>query len=199
MVWTDYGPVVVPSRRERALLGALALRGGQAVDQDTLTDAIFGDQPPARPRHALATLVLRVRERFGPTVVQTADGGYRLGREVETSGASRRRSPGCVSRSSGRVPCGTDGRHGGDARRHVGRGDRQSLGVRAAALRSASFSPSRRSRVAGRVRSSLEAADHGRQPPGMSRTVRSPRRAGEAADPPDLLGGEDSAALGRPH
>jgi predicted ATPase/DNA-binding SARP family transcriptional activator len=78
VVMTEDGPVVIPSRRERALLAVLALEHGMFVDHDTLADAVFGDAPPSRPRHALATLVLRLRERLGPGAVETARGGYRL-------------------------------------------------------------------------------------------------------------------------
>jgi DNA-binding SARP family transcriptional activator len=78
VVTTDDGPIALPSRRERALLAVLALHDGQLVDYDTLADGVFGDEPPARPHHALATLVSRVRNRLGPGVVTTVDGGYGL-------------------------------------------------------------------------------------------------------------------------
>ena len=78
VVTTKDGAVALPSRRERALLAALALYGGRVVDYDTLVDAVFGHDQPARPNHALATLVLRLRERLGAGVVATAEGGYRL-------------------------------------------------------------------------------------------------------------------------
>jgi predicted ATPase/DNA-binding SARP family transcriptional activator len=78
VVTSDDGLIALPSRRERALLAALALQAGRIVDHDTLVEAVFGAEPPARPRHALATLVLRVRDRLGAGVVVTSDGGYRL-------------------------------------------------------------------------------------------------------------------------
>jgi predicted ATPase/DNA-binding SARP family transcriptional activator len=78
VVTTEDGPIVIASRRERALLTVLALERGAFVDHDILVDAVFGDAPPARPRHALATLVLRLRDRLGPDAVETAQGGYRL-------------------------------------------------------------------------------------------------------------------------
>jgi predicted ATPase/DNA-binding SARP family transcriptional activator len=78
VVTADDRPVVLGSRRERALLAALALHVGQIVDVDTLGDAVFGAQPPNSVRHALATLVMRVRERLGAEVVETVHGGYRL-------------------------------------------------------------------------------------------------------------------------
>jgi DNA-binding SARP family transcriptional activator len=77
-VITDDGPVVLTSRRERGLLAALALHGGRGVGYDALSEGVFGAESPARPRHALATLALRLRERLGPAVIETVDGGYRL-------------------------------------------------------------------------------------------------------------------------
>jgi predicted ATPase/DNA-binding SARP family transcriptional activator len=78
VVATNDGPAAISSRRERALLAVLALEQGRFVEQEVLVDAVFGDAPPVRPRHALATLVLRLRERLGPDTVETAQGGYRL-------------------------------------------------------------------------------------------------------------------------
>ncbi len=78
VVTTDDGRVAISSRRERALLAVLALEQGRFVEQEVLVDAVFGDAPPVRPRHALATLVMRLRERLGPDAVETAQGGYRL-------------------------------------------------------------------------------------------------------------------------
>jgi predicted ATPase/DNA-binding SARP family transcriptional activator len=82
VVTGDDGPVALASRRERALLAVLALFGGRVVDYDTLGDGVFGAEPPARLRHALATLVMRVRERLGPDVVETLDGGYGLNQQA---------------------------------------------------------------------------------------------------------------------
>jgi predicted ATPase/class 3 adenylate cyclase len=78
LVTTDDGPVVLSSQRERALLSVLAFHAGRVVNGDTLADAVFGDDPPADPRHAVATLVHRVRARLGAEVVVTAGDGYRL-------------------------------------------------------------------------------------------------------------------------
>jgi predicted ATPase/DNA-binding SARP family transcriptional activator len=82
MVTTDGGTIALPSRRERTLLAVLALEAGRVVDYDTLAEAVFGAEPPARPRHALATLVSRLRDRLGPAVVVTAENGYRLAQPV---------------------------------------------------------------------------------------------------------------------
>ncbi|MER5428860.1 BTAD domain-containing putative transcriptional regulator [Streptomyces sp. NPDC002588] len=69
----------VPGARLQGLVVRLALAGGRAVAQDVLIDAIWAEDPPAGPAHALQALVSRVRRAFGSAgdVAQTA-GGYRL-------------------------------------------------------------------------------------------------------------------------
>ena len=49
--------VAVPGARLRGLLVRLALAGGRGVEQDVLVDAIWADDPPADPAHALQSLV----------------------------------------------------------------------------------------------------------------------------------------------
>src|SRR5262249_61337703 len=87
VVTAEDGPVTLGSRRERALLAALALHVGRVVDYDTLGDAVFGVQPPSRLRHALATLVMRLRERLGGHGVERLGGGYVLNDRAVTVGA----------------------------------------------------------------------------------------------------------------
>ncbi|GAA4616295.1 BTAD domain-containing putative transcriptional regulator [Actinoallomurus liliacearum] len=69
----------VPGTRLRGLLVRLALAGGRAVDPDVLVDAIWAEDPPAGPAHALQALVSRLRRTLGSAgdVAQVA-GGYRL-------------------------------------------------------------------------------------------------------------------------
>ncbi|GAA3237679.1 BTAD domain-containing putative transcriptional regulator [Nonomuraea helvata] len=63
----------------QGLVVRLALAGGRAVEPGVLVDAIWAEDPPAGPAHALQTLVSRLRRALGPggDVVQVA-GGYRL-------------------------------------------------------------------------------------------------------------------------
>ncbi|MFJ3306866.1 BTAD domain-containing putative transcriptional regulator [Streptomyces sp. NPDC086549] len=63
----------------QGLLVRLALAGGRAVAQGVLVDAIWAEDPPAGPAHALQALVSRLRRTLGSAgdVVQVA-GGYRL-------------------------------------------------------------------------------------------------------------------------
>ncbi|MFF4624174.1 AfsR/SARP family transcriptional regulator [Nonomuraea jabiensis] len=73
----------VPGARLQGLLVRLALAGGRAVEPGVLVDAIWGEEPPSGPAHALQTLVSRLRRALTPAdaargvVVQVA-GGYRL-------------------------------------------------------------------------------------------------------------------------
>ncbi|NUT11584.1 MAG: AfsR/SARP family transcriptional regulator, partial [Nonomuraea sp.] len=69
----------VPGARLQGLVTRLALAGGRAVRQDVLVDAIWAEDPPAGPAHALQALVSRLRRAIGSAdaVVQAA-GGYRL-------------------------------------------------------------------------------------------------------------------------
>jgi DNA-binding SARP family transcriptional activator len=72
-------PLRVPGSRLQALLVRLALAGGRAVEQGVLIDAIWAEDPPAGPAHALQALVSRLRRALGAArdVTQGAD-GYRL-------------------------------------------------------------------------------------------------------------------------
>ncbi|MBP2326507.1 putative ATPase/DNA-binding SARP family transcriptional activator [Kibdelosporangium banguiense] len=69
----------VPGARLQGLVVRLALAGGRAVEQSVLIDAIWAEDPPADPAHALQALVSRLRRALGSAseVAQVA-GGYRL-------------------------------------------------------------------------------------------------------------------------
>ncbi|AWN31123.1 BTAD domain-containing putative transcriptional regulator [Streptomyces sp. NEAU-S7GS2] len=69
----------VPGARLQALVVRLALAGGHAVETSGLIDAIWAEDPPAGPAHALQALVSRLRRALGSAgdVAQFA-GGYRL-------------------------------------------------------------------------------------------------------------------------
>jgi predicted ATPase/DNA-binding SARP family transcriptional activator len=74
--------VPVPGARSQRLVARLALAGGRAVDPGVLAGAIWGEEPPADPAHALQALVSRLRRALGPggeggPVAQVV-GGYRL-------------------------------------------------------------------------------------------------------------------------
>jgi predicted ATPase/DNA-binding SARP family transcriptional activator len=71
--------LAVAGARLRGLVVRLALAGGRAVEQSVLIDAIWPEDPPADPAHALQALVSRLRRILGAAsdVTQVA-GGYRL-------------------------------------------------------------------------------------------------------------------------
>ena len=75
------GDAVLPvaGARLQGLVVRLALAGGRAVAQGVLVDAIWAEEPPADPAHALQALVSRLRRTLGSAgdVTQTT-GGYRL-------------------------------------------------------------------------------------------------------------------------
>ncbi|MEU5700424.1 BTAD domain-containing putative transcriptional regulator [Streptomyces aurantiacus] len=69
----------VPGARLQGLVVRLALAGGRAVAQGVLVDAIWAEDPPAGPAHALQALVSRLRRTLGSAgEVTQAAGGYRL-------------------------------------------------------------------------------------------------------------------------
>jgi len=65
-------------RKARRLLQLLAIARGRAVPADALVDALWGDDPPARPGDQLAVLASRLRRELGRDRVERSDGGYRL-------------------------------------------------------------------------------------------------------------------------
>ncbi|MEU4746112.1 winged helix-turn-helix domain-containing protein, partial [Actinosynnema sp. NPDC023658] len=86
------GDAVLPvaGARLQGLVVRLALAGGRVVEQGALVDAIWAEDPPAGPAHALQALVSRLRRALGSPgdVVQVA-GGYRLDVEAADVDALR--------------------------------------------------------------------------------------------------------------
>lgn len=70
----------------RGLVARLALAGGRPVEPGVLVDAIWLEDPPADPAHALHALVSRLRRAVGSAGdVAHVAGGYRL-TAVEVAG-----------------------------------------------------------------------------------------------------------------
>jgi DNA-binding SARP family transcriptional activator/tetratricopeptide (TPR) repeat protein len=74
-------PVMLGGPRERVLLAALLVEHGRVVSVDGLTQALWGDRPPATARHQVAIGVSRLRKAFaaagaGPGVIVTCAPGY---------------------------------------------------------------------------------------------------------------------------
>jgi len=78
------GAAVTPAgQRVAALLARLALDCGRVVRASALIDAVWQEQLPADPSHALQTLVSRLRRDLGPDVLRQEAGGYRLALDPE--------------------------------------------------------------------------------------------------------------------
>ncbi|MFF9849008.1 ATP-binding protein [Streptomyces litmocidini] len=75
----DGTPLPLGGARLRALLAALALRGGRPVSVGELADDVYGDDPPQDAPAALQALVGRLRRVLGREAVASTPGpGYRL-------------------------------------------------------------------------------------------------------------------------
>ncbi|WP_260639460.1 AfsR/SARP family transcriptional regulator [Streptomyces angustmyceticus] len=71
-------PVPLGGARVRALVTALALRGGRPVTVRTLIDEVWADAPPQDAPGALQALVGRLRQTLGKGAVESLPGAYRL-------------------------------------------------------------------------------------------------------------------------
>jgi len=71
-------PRALGSRKARLALHLLALADGAVVPSAVLTDALWGDNPPARPDEQLAVLLSRLRSVLGRDRIEHRDGGYLL-------------------------------------------------------------------------------------------------------------------------
>ena len=80
------GPVRLGAAKERCLLAVLALHPGEAVSQDQLTEALWGEHAPRSATNALQNYVLRLRRALqaaeGVQIV-TDPAGYRLATSTE--------------------------------------------------------------------------------------------------------------------
>uniref|UniRef100_UPI00157D67FA AfsR/SARP family transcriptional regulator n=3 Tax=Micromonospora maritima TaxID=986711 RepID=UPI00157D67FA len=70
--------VVVAGARLRALLIRLALDPGRPVSLSALSEALWGDAPPADTANAVQTLVSRLRRAVPGLGVRSGPAGYRL-------------------------------------------------------------------------------------------------------------------------
>jgi DNA-binding SARP family transcriptional activator/tetratricopeptide (TPR) repeat protein len=94
--------VDVPSRRQRALLAALALRAGEAVTTDSLGDLVWAEQAPKHVASSMYTLVNRLRQLIGGDLVRTEPDGYLLDVPPESVDALRMRQ--LVARAETETP-----------------------------------------------------------------------------------------------
>src|SRR5262245_43618413 len=79
-------PLDLGTVRQRALLAVLALEARQVVPSDSLVDALWGDDPPARAEVSVRAYVSNLRRvlepdrapRTPPALLRTSGAGYRL-------------------------------------------------------------------------------------------------------------------------
>ena len=98
-------PQALGSKKARLALQHLALGAGQVVPSDVLVDALWEQDPPARPGEQLAVLMSRLRSVLGKERIEHRDGGYLLRADwldatelaALTDEAERRQSAGNVT------------------------------------------------------------------------------------------------------
>jgi len=72
----------VGSRKARTLLALLGARQGRMVAVDPIVEALWDGRLPRQPEAGVATLVSRLRARFGADTIIGGRAGYRLGAAV---------------------------------------------------------------------------------------------------------------------
>lgn len=75
---SDGEPVEVRGAKLRTVLAVLLLRAGDAVTIDQLSEALWGDDPPAGSGNALQTHVSKLRRLLEPGMLDTRVGSYSL-------------------------------------------------------------------------------------------------------------------------
>jgi predicted ATPase len=70
--------VAIPRRTERALLAVLALRAGNVIGVETLTEALWGEDPPPTATRSLRSHLSRLRAHLGSDIARPESGGYLL-------------------------------------------------------------------------------------------------------------------------
>ncbi len=86
-VLADGVPVELGGPLPRRLVAALLAAEGRPVSEDALTEAVWGDEPPASSSASLQAYVSRLRRRLGREPLERAGDGYRL--TVDDTDAAR--------------------------------------------------------------------------------------------------------------
>lgn len=76
------GVEIVSGRRAQALLASLVISANHVVPIDHLISAVWEDDWPESPHHAVQSLVSQLRRLVGPAI-EGVDHGYRLGVECD--------------------------------------------------------------------------------------------------------------------
>ncbi|WP_439657639.1 AfsR/SARP family transcriptional regulator [Lentzea sp. HUAS TT2] len=93
----------VGSRKARTLLALLGASHGRLVTVETVVDELWAGVPPQQPEANVATLVSRLRAKFGPDVITGGRRGYRLGTGV---GVDLHDAAGLVAQAEGALSGG---------------------------------------------------------------------------------------------
>ena len=87
-------PVPLGRLKERLVLATLLLHANEFVARERLIDELWGESPPPTARKAVNVYVSQLRKalaRNGHDPIATADGGYRIGLDVDELDVSRLR------------------------------------------------------------------------------------------------------------
>src|SRR6266540_1412684 len=77
-VLRDGAPVELGKGNERTLIALLVLHADRPLSNDTIIDALWGEQPPPTAPEMVRNYVARVRKRLGEDAIATMPSGYRL-------------------------------------------------------------------------------------------------------------------------
>ncbi|MFS8101121.1 winged helix-turn-helix domain-containing protein [Lentzea alba] len=78
VVSLDGQELKVGHARQQCVLAVLAVEAGRPVSLDQLTERVWGDDPPAKPRDALHGYLYRLRQVLGDDAIVRTSGGYTL-------------------------------------------------------------------------------------------------------------------------
>lgn len=90
--WSGDVEVELRGSTGRSVLARLALDAGATVSVDALTEALWGEGPPARPVANLQTAVSRLRKVLGADTIETSTPGYALSTGVEIDASELERA-----------------------------------------------------------------------------------------------------------
>ena len=95
VVSRDGQELKVGHARQQSVLAVLAVEAGRPVSLDQLTDRVWGDDPPAKPRDALHGYLYRLRQVLGDDAIVRKSSGYALvGADVDLDRFARLMSAG---------------------------------------------------------------------------------------------------------
>lgn len=77
------------THRDRVVLSGLVAGSGSAVSADSLSDALWGAQPPASSAKIVQGCVVRLRKTLGADAIETVPTGYRLAVRADDIDARR--------------------------------------------------------------------------------------------------------------